>query len=599
MPSSSTEVPTLREASQQFKRLVRLIRPYWSPLLKGMMLGLVVGIIGMVTPYLTKLLIDEVYPAQDVPLMHVLVGGVLAVSVTSAVLGAIRGYFTLYVNARLSNATSLLFFNHLQHLTAQFFDAHRVGEIMSRFQDVGKALGSVTKVFQTVFVQGVYLLLVPPFLFMLQWKLALVALVAIPLTVVVTTLAGRLLRKYWKRTSEAYAELSAFQVEVLSHIRTLKAMALEHHIYQRASRYIHHALQMQLKAGGFGQILGTTNGLLYALNTAVFTWFGWTLILSQQMTLGSYIAFSAYVGYLYGPIRQFVGLFSDFQQSAVHLGRMFEYLDGPVEQEPARAYLPAAPIAVPLRGHICIEGVSFGYTPEVPVLHEVSLEVEPGSIVAIVGPSGSGKTSLLRLLCRMVEPDTGRILIDEAALQQIPLPDLRRQVTVVWQEFSLFKGTIWDNLTLGLEAPSRVAVEEVVRLCRLETMIQKLPQGYETEVAEWGASLSGGQRQRMAVARALIRDTPILLFDEVTANVDVQTEGQILHDLFARWQDKTLMFVTHRIATAALADQICVIDKGRVVGFGSHQELLGANEAYRRMQQSPAHGSHHLRVLNS
>jgi ABC-type multidrug transport system fused ATPase/permease subunit len=181
----------------------------------------------------------------------------------------------------------------------------------------------------------------------------------------------------------------------------------------------------------------------------------------------------------------------------------------------------------------------------------------------------------------MEEPDAGQVFVDGTPVTSFSLSDLRRQVSVVWQEFALMQGTVWENLTLGTENPTREAVDEAVRLCRLDELIAGLPDGYETNVAEWGATLSGGQRQRMAIARALVRDTPVLLLDEATSNVDMQTETEILRDLFARVGGKTVIFVTHRVQTAALADQICVIDGGRVAGVGTHAELMRDCETYR------------------
>ncbi|MFL5540824.1 MAG: peptidase domain-containing ABC transporter [Longimicrobiaceae bacterium] len=580
-PVQPAEIPPLREAFQQFLRLLRLIRAYWTPLIKGMVLGLVLGLFGMVTPYLSKLLIDEVYPTRNITLMQVLVAGILVMAVAQAVMGAIRSYFTSYTTSHLSNATSLLFFNHLQHLRTRFFDEHRVGEIISRFADVRNSLNSVSRVFETLFVNGVYLLLVPPFLFLLQWKLAIVSLITIPLTVAITTASARLLRRVWKKSAEAYADLGAFQVEVLSHIRTLKAMSLEHRVYERARDQIQTALQVQLKAGGLSQVFGTLNSVVRALGTAVFTWYAWTLIVHGEMTLGTYIAFTAYNGYLYNPLQQITGLFSDFQQTAVNLGRMFEYLDSPVEQDPAGAYEPPAAISHLIEGDVRLRDLSFGYSAEKRVLHDVNLHFPRGAVTAVVGPSGAGKSSLLRLVTRMEEPDAGQVFVDGTPVTSFSLADLRRQVSVVWQEFSLMQGTVWENLTLGTESPTRARVDDAVRLCRLDSLIADLPDGYETNVAEWGATLSGGQRQRMAIARALVRDTPVLLLDEATSNVDMQTESEILRDLFARVGGKTVIFVTHRVQTAALADQICVIDAGRVAGVGTHAELIRDCEAYR------------------
>jgi ABC-type bacteriocin/lantibiotic exporter with double-glycine peptidase domain len=583
-PGPRAEIPPLREAFQQFMRLLRLIRPYWPALFKGMVLGLVLGLFGMATPYLSKLLIDEVYPTGNLTIMHVLVLGILAVTVASSLMGAIRFYFTTYTTAHLANATSLLFFNHLQHLKVRFFDEHRVGEVVSRFADVRSALNTVARVFETLFVNGAYLLLVPPIMFLLQWKLAVVSLVTIPLTVAITTFSARLVRGYWKRAAEASAELSAFQVEVLSHIRTLKALGAEHGVYEKASQALQGAMQMQLMASSRGQVFAALNAIASALGTAVFTWYGWMLIVRGEMTLGTYIAFSAYVGYLYTPLTQITGLFADFQQSAVNLGRMFEYLDMAPEQDPTLAYLPPPPLQTVVRGDIRLHGVCFGYSDAREVLHGVDVHFPRGAVTSIVGASGAGKSSLLRLVTRMEEPSAGEVCVDGAPISAISIPDLRRQVTVVWQEFSMMQGTIWDNLTLGAPDPSKSRVDDAVRVCRLDGLVRELPEGYDTSVAEWGATLSGGQRQRMALARALIRDAPVLLLDEATSNVDMQTETEILRDLFARLEGKTVIFVTHRVPTAALADQVVVVEAGRVVAVGPHAELLQESEAYRRLQ---------------
>jgi ABC-type bacteriocin/lantibiotic exporter with double-glycine peptidase domain len=583
-PRPLSEAPRLRIAFRQFGRLLQLVRPYWPALFKGMVLGLVLGVLGMAPPYLGKLLIDEVYPNRNVSLMQVLVLGGLALSVGTAMLFAIRFYFTTYTTSHLSNASSLLFFNHLLHLRSRFFDEHRVGEIMSRFGDVRSALNSVSRVFDILLVNGAYLLLVPPFMFLLQPRLALVSLVTVPLTVAITATTARMLRKYWQKTAEAYAELSALQVEVLSHIRTIKTLGVEHQVYGKANQAVQGALQVQLKARGFGQVTSALNGVAMALGTAVFTWYGWKLILANEMTLGTYVAFTAYIGYLYTPLNQITSLYTEFQQAAVNLGRMFEYLDHPAEQDPTLAYTPAPPIRTVVGGDVRMRGVRFGYAAGKEVLHGVDVHFPRGRVTSIVGPSGAGKSSLLRLITRMEEPDGGEVYVDGEPIDSISIADLRRQVTVVWQEFSLMQGTVWENLTLGATDPSRAQVDDAVRLCRLETLIRDLPHGYETSVGEWGSTLSGGQRQRMALARALIRDAPVLLLDEATSNVDMQTESEILRDLFARMEGKTVIFVTHRMSTAALADQVVVVEAGRVVAVGTHAELMQGSEVYRLLQ---------------
>jgi ABC-type bacteriocin/lantibiotic exporter with double-glycine peptidase domain len=578
-----TQIPTQREALRYFVRLILLIRPYWRRLLQGLGLGLVIAAIGMVTPYLSKTFFDEVYPSRSVSLMHVLVIGTVVVGFSSALMGALRGYYSQVVTGRLTRTVSLMFFNHLQHLPVSFFDSHRVGEVMSRAGDIRNGLAQVSSVMQTVLVSGTYLLIVPPVLLTLNWKLAMLSMIALPMTTAISLASGQVIRRYTKRGAEVAAEFSAYQMEVLSHIRTVKSMAAEHHVYSRAGDQLEEGLRLQLKSGAFSTIVGIFSTLVQLTGMAIFTWYSWTLILRGELTLGGFIAFSAYLGYLTGPVGQFAGLFVGFQQTAVTLGRAFEYLDTEPEQDPAEAYQPSPAPHRQVRGLLEFSRVSFGYDVDRRVLHDVSLTIPAGSTTSIVGPSGAGKSSMLRLICRMSEPDTGQLALDGVPLRAYALPELRRQVGVVWQEFSLMRGTVWDNITFGIPDADPADVREAVRICRLEALISDLPEGLDTPVAEWGASLSGGQRQRLAIARALVRNTPVLLLDEATSQIDVETEEELLRDLFASIRGRTIVVVTHRIATAALADQICLLNAGRVESIGAHKQLVAESESYRRM----------------
>jgi ABC-type bacteriocin/lantibiotic exporter with double-glycine peptidase domain len=574
------ETPPVRDALNQYKRLITLLRPYWRSLLRSNQLGLVIGMVGMAPPYLSKLLIDEVYPARDVILMQALVVGLLVLTVTVATMEAIRNYFQIHVSARLTNASTLLFFNHLQHLRARFFEQRQVGEMLSRFGDVRQSLNTLSQGFGTLFVQGVYLVLVPPFLLVLEWRLALVALSFAPVTAAITLFSARVLRKYFKLGAESFAEFRGYVVEVLSQIRTLKVLSVEHQIFTRARNTAETALEYELRAGMVAEGFNLATTAVGAISTAALTWYGWTLILEQQMTLGTYIAFMAYLAFFTQPLTRISRMFATMQQSGVSLARMFEYLDETPEQDPLSAYQEPPPVRQRLRGRVEMRDVAFGYNLEEPVLKEVNLVIEPGELTAVVGQSGAGKSSLLRLICRLEEPVDGHVLFDGVPGTEISIPDVRRQVAVVWQDTSLFRGTIWENLTFGADNPGRLAVDDIIGLCRLDELLSKLPLGYQTPVAEFGATLSGGQRQRISLARALIRDTPILLMDEATSNIDQQTEGAILQDLFARRSDRTTLFVTHRVSTVQTADKICVMRNGRVVGVGTHPALIESCDTY-------------------
>lgn len=577
------KIPSLKESLSYFKRFLILVKPFWSKIIKGLSLGVVIGLLGMVTPFLTKLLIDKVYPSEDVSLMHVLVAAILGIGIGNIMIGTLQSYYSLIVNTQLSNSTSLMFFNHLQHLKIRFFDEHRVGEIMSRFGDVSNSLKTVNNLFQTVFVNGIYLFIVPPFLFLLNWKLAVVSLISIPITVIIISLSGRFLRKYWKKSAEAFADLNAFQVESLSNIRLIKSLVLEKFVFKKTKEQIEGAVNVQLKAGALGQVMGLVNGFLRTANTALFTWLGWTYILGKEMTLGDYMAFTAYIGYLYNPLSQIVNLFSDFQQSSVSLNRMYEYLDSEVEKQPDMVYTEPDEIKNKIEGDIEIKNLDFAYNPDKVVLNSINLELKKGTITAIVGPSGSGKTTLLRLILGMETLQNGNILFDQKPIDSFSLNDIRKQIAVVWQEFSIIKGTIRENLIIGLDNISDDELNEIAKVCKLDELVCNLPNKYDTEVSEWGSTLSGGQRQRISIARALLRKTPILIFDEATSNIDITTEAQLLMNLYEFTKGKTIIIVTHRMTSTYLADQICLLEAGRITAKGSHEELLNNSDIYRQM----------------
>ncbi len=543
------------------------------------MLGPVYGILGMIPPYLTKLLIDEVYPSQDVSLMHVIIGGLLAVTVTSAVLDFLRRYQIFHYQVPAKNRVRLLLFNHLQHLPLSFFTSNRVGTLSNRFRDANYALSRLTSIFQTFISQGVFLLLVPPFLFYLNWKLASVAVVSLPLSVLAVTIVGRRQREASKKSSDAYDSLYAHTVETLSQIQTVKSFALEHEMYDITSNKLREATEAHRQSRFYQVLVQSLNKGLRATNMALFTWLGWSFILSGQMSLGSFIAFTSYVEFLYDPLRKLIRKYLRFQRLAVHLWRMFEYLKESTELNSSEARKSSVAVTQTLSGKVESKNLAFGYGDD-QVLCNVDLTIPPGETLGVVGASGSGKTTLLRLIAGLHRTDRGSIYFDGMSLDDLSLSDLRKQVVGVWQDPTLFDGTIRFNLTMGANEVSRSDLDRVTQICQIHELIRNAEDGYETNVSEWGSSLSGGQRQRIVLARALLRDAPIYLLDEVTSNLDLKTEADLLPLLFDELSNRTVLFVTHRVQSVRHADRVCMLENGRIAGVAPHEELQYSCKPY-------------------
>jgi ABC-type bacteriocin/lantibiotic exporter with double-glycine peptidase domain len=580
--------PKSSETVGLFFQLFRLVKPYHKHILKGILVGPIIGLLSIAPPYFTKLLFDRVADNHDFSLMMLLVCGIMAFSIASAISEAVLKYYTSYLNIKLENTTQLLFFNHIQHLPFSFFYKRQVGEISSRFQETKDALGSI-HAFINVFVgQGVYLLIVPPFLFLLNWKLGLAALIALPFSTASIYYMSQKLRDSWQKVIESHAEVEASQVEMLNQIVTIKVLQLERPLYQKTSSQLTSVLGAHMRAQALSACLVIFDKIINILNIGLLTWLGWSLILDGEMSVGDYVAFVAYVGYLRNPMMEMIGLFTNFQQWAIHLKRIFEYLNLKPEQDPGLVSLPAiSSDRVVFEKAIRINTVSYQYQDNIFALKNISLAINAGEVISLIGSSGSGKSTLMRLLTRIEQGYAGEILFDEKSIESIPLHELRSKLGVVWQEVELFQGTLRDNLTIGLETVDQSWLEEIVELCRLTDLVKSLPLAYETPVSERGVTLSGGQRQRVGLARALIRNAPLLILDEAMSNLDIETETEIITRLIphARRNNQTVIFATHRIFTASLADRIYLFDAGEIVGHGTHDELIAGSANYQKLHK--------------
>lgn len=549
-------------------RLTVLLRPYWGRLATGIGLGLVASTVGLLLPLITRMLIDDVFPRRDFELLRTVVWATLVLSLAIGAIGAIRSVFSQVVIEQLGGALGLVFANHVQHLPLRYFEQHRTGDIASRFGDLRRAAQGISQMIETGLTSGLYLLLVPPLLLYLNWPLALLALATIPLTAVLSSTTARTIRRQWQGAAETQAAIAATHIDLVNGIRTIKLCAAEPAMYARIERETTHLLALSARATAMGSGVTVLNASVRAVGTAIFTAFAWTQVLHGGLTLGEFLAFSAYVAYLTGPAQRASMLMSEINRASVSLARVFEVLDHPVDAPPSSIAMGAVVVERGAPLTVECQDVTFSYGDRA-VLAAVSLRCAPGSITALVGPSGAGKSSLIRVLAGLDQPSWGEIRVGGIPMHQIPHRELRSRLSVVWQEHGLVSGTIWDNLTLGVAQPTDREVAQCVRLCHFESVIENLSKGYMATVAELGASLSSGERQRLALARAVLRGAPVLILDEATSHVDAETERAILENLASLSPRPTIIYTTHRHGACVHADQVCELRAGRVVSVST------------------------------
>jgi ABC-type bacteriocin/lantibiotic exporter with double-glycine peptidase domain len=542
-------------------------------------------IFGLVPPYVTKLLVDEVYVSRDHLLLVAILGASFVLTMTSAVVGAIRNYYSQVVAGQMANAMHLMFIEHLLHLPVRFHEQRRVGEMLARVGDAQSALGTVGRVFSTLIGSGLQILVVPPVLLLINWRLTMLSLVAMPLVTVLSLAAGRVLRNLSRQQAEAHAELSSFQLEALTNIRTLKLLTAEAATTDQLKSALSKAFRLQLHAGVLSGTVNVLRAFLHGGATALFMFFGWRAILKGELTLGGFLAFTAYLRYFTAPVSSMAGLLTDLQRASVSLARTFEYLDEPLEALTTNAARLDAATAS-LRGHFDLRHVSYRYANGKPALTDVSTQILPGAFTAVVGESGSGKSTLLRLLSRIDQPMHGQILVDRIDLASLGSREYRRHLAVVWQETGLFAGTLRHNLLIGAPQGNHHLLDMALAITRLDSLVSDLPDGLESPVAEWGTSLSSGQRQRLVLARAIVRNAQIMILDEPTSHVDVVTESVILKDLLDLWRGRTVILVTHRLPTVSCADNIILLASGRLEACGTHAMLYQQSTTYRQLLQA-------------
>jgi ATP-binding cassette subfamily B protein/subfamily B ATP-binding cassette protein MsbA len=498
-------------------------------------------------------------------------------------------FFSLKLGQQMTWSLAGDLFRHLQRLSLLFHTRRAVGDLIQRVMSdcysVDTLLtGAVLPALQAL----ITLVAIFVVMWALEWHLTLIAIGVVPLIVLTVRHFGRPMKARSRETRDSEGRMSAVVEQTLGAIPAVQAFTRERlqersfneHAQQTVSAYVRSTV-----AGMWFQLF---TGLATAIGTAAVIFVGGTLALEGTLTAGTIVVFVSYLAYLYDPIDALSQTAQTIQNAAAETDRVMEIL----EIEPAVRDTPhARPRA--LAGPIRYEHVSFGYEPERPVLHDISLQVDPGEVLAIVGPTGAGKTTLASLLVRFFDPWQGRITVGGTDLRDFTLQSLRSQIALVLQDPFLFPATIAENIALGRPDAPREQIVAAARAANAEAFIERLPQGFDTPVGERGATLSGGEKQRLSIARAFLKDAPVLILDEPTSALDARTEGLLLEALERLMAGRVTLVIAHRLSTIRGADEIVVIDGGRLVERGPHARLMQTgglySSLYRQQMQLAEH----------
>ncbi len=566
---------------QTYRRLMGFLRPYRRQLWGSLVFAWAAMGMTVLIPWLIGRAVNAIEEGNRPDLLPlaiaIVVAGVLRLGLT-LVRRVVAGKVSLAVEFDLRQR----FYAHLQRLELGFFDAQQTGQLMSRatvdLQSIRFFLG-----YGLIFITQnlLTIALASAVMFALEPWLALVALAPAPLVVYTASRYNRVSRPAVQEVQQRLAELTAEAEENVSGIRIVKAFAREEHQLRRFRRAVARVFDQSIYSTRLQAFFSPLLGLLPQLGIALVLLVGGRQVIAGELSLGDFTAFYTYVAMLAGPMRM-LGMALGMAQRAIASGnRLFEILD----REPQIESPPGAPELPPGGGRVEMEGVTLRYDGASPALAGIDLAIEPGRTVALVGPSGSGKTSLVALIARLYDPSEGSIRIDGADVRSVDLASLRAQIAFVGDESFLFSASIAENIAYARPGASREEVEAAARRAQAEEFVRDLPAGYDTVVGERGLTLSGGQRQRVAIARALLADPRILILDDATSSVDATTEAAIRAGLAEAMAGRTTFVIAHRLSTVSLADEVVVIDGGRIVDHGTHDELLAGCGFYREIAE--------------
>ena len=579
--------------------LRELLKPHIGTLLLGLLAVVGEGLANLLQPWPLKIVLDDVLRSRashgatinwvhrvvgtsDLAMLKFACAAVLAIALLDAISSYAEKYLTTSVAQWISYDLRRTIYSHIQKLSLAFHDQKRTGDLISRVtSDIDSIQSFITQGLLGVLINLITLVGMVGVMFYLNWKFTLIALSVAPILAVVVYTYTRRIKKASREVRKKEGEITSVVEEVLSSIRVVKAFAREDYEVKRLEAEGLESIEIAMRARSLKAKLTPIVDVIVAVGTCLVLWFGARLVLKGSLSAGALVVFILYLGKMYKPMQELSKMTDTYSKAAVGYERIQEVLETERDIKDA----PRAIRAPRFKGRIEFDHVSFCYTPESPVIKDLSFEIKPGQIAALVGPTGAGKTSIIGLVARFYDPAEGAVKIDGVDIRRYRQKSLRQQISFVLQETMLFHAPVWQNIAYGKPEATRDEIIHAAELANASEFIDKLPDGYDTVLGERGMTLSGGQRQRVAIARAVIRNTPILILDEPTSGLDSASEKLVFEALDRLMEGKTTIVIAHRLSTVRGADVIFVVQDGSIIEKGKHEQLLAQGGLYSELYE--------------
>ncbi|MGB3637831.1 MAG: ABC transporter transmembrane domain-containing protein [Rivularia sp. (in: cyanobacteria)] len=577
----------LKDAEEQdvgLWKFFELVKPHYKVLLEVFLASVIMQLFGLVTPIFTQLLLDRVLVQRSISTLNAVGLGMIVFGLFSIAMSGVRSYLLSHTANRISVSLLVGFIKHTFSLPLSYFESRYVGDIISRIKENQKIQSFLTGQTLSIVLDMMTLVVYLGLMFTYSWKMALFVLITVPPFFILALASTGILRRISREIFNAGAKESSYIIESLTGIRTVRSLAIEQTVRWRWEELLNNRVKKSFNAKVIGIRLTMLSSAIQTFTSTGLMWFGAWQVIQGELSVGQLVAFNMLVGNVLGPFQRFSQLWNQFQAIIISTERLNDVLEAEPEedlQNKPRKSLDR------LNGHIRFDNVTFRYNAEskINILENISFEIKPEQMVALVGRSGSGKTTLSKLILGLYPPTDGKVLVDGQDINGIALQSLRSQVGVVDQDTFLFGGTIRENIAIAHPEATLDDVIQAAQLAGADEFIRKLPLSYETQIGEAGGLLSGGQRQRLAIARALMGNPRLLLFDEATSHLDTESERIIQDNLRTILKGRTSVIIAHRLSTVRNADLIMVMDKGILVESGTHDELIAKKGNYYYLNQ--------------